>query len=69
MFNDSFGFPEPTPEEKIKELHLWTTYYHVYQAKATEDGEPLFDKSGKPLGPKVSTEDWCKAAIEATIAV
>ena len=69
MSNDSFDFPEPKQEEKIKELPLWATYYHVYHAKATDDGEPLLDKSGNPLGPKVSTEDWCKGAVEATIAV
>ena len=67
--SDSFDFPEPIPEEKINELALWATYYHVYNAKETDDGEPLLDKWGNPLGPKVSTEDWCKAAVEATIAV
>lgn len=69
MFDDSFNFPEPAPGDEIKELSLWATYYHVYHAKATDDGEPLLDKLGNPLGPKVSAEDWCKAAIEATIAV
>jgi 3D (Asp-Asp-Asp) domain-containing protein len=69
MPNDSFDFPEPMPDDQIQELSLWATYYHVYHARATENGEPLLDRSGNPLGPKVSTENWCKAAIEGTIAV
>lgn len=69
MPDDSFDFPEPTPDDQVQELSLWATYYHVYHAKATQNGEPLLDRSGNPLGPKVSTENWCKAAIEGTIAV
>jgi 3D (Asp-Asp-Asp) domain-containing protein len=69
MSNNFFDFPEPAPQEKIEELSLWATYYHVYRARAAEVGEPLLDRSGNPLGPKVSTKDWCKAAIEGTIAV
>lgn len=66
---DSFNFPVPTENEKKELLPLWATYYYVYKAKETSDGEPLLDKFGNPLGPKVSTEDWCKAAVEATIEV
>lgn len=68
-FNDSFSFPIPMEDEKTELPLLWATHYYVHKAKETDDGEPLLDKFGNPLGPKVSTEDWCKAAVEATIQV
>jgi len=67
--SDTFTFPPPTSEQKIREYDLWATHYYAYHAKATKTGIPLLDKDGNELGPKVSKKDWCKAAVEATIIV
>lgn len=50
-------------------LKLWATHYHIHQATSVPTGEPLLDKSGKPLGPQLSHRDWCQAALQGTVNV
>ncbi len=64
-----FDFPEPTPETKKERLTLWATYYYVYSASPVGAGEPLLDKSGQELGPKLTSRDFCLAAVEGTVRI
>lgn len=50
-------------------LDLWATYYHIHSAQAVATGEPLLDRAGRRLGPVLSHEDWCRAAIQGTVQV
>ncbi|MBF2027799.1 MAG: hypothetical protein IGS48_13720 [Oscillatoriales cyanobacterium C42_A2020_001] len=50
-------------------LNLWATYYHIHHAQTASSGEPLLDKHGQRLGPMLSHEDWCRAAIQGTVRV
>lgn len=65
----TFEFPEPREDVKEKRLVLWATHYYVYSAKSSKSGQPLLDKSGNELGPRLSVLNWCKAAIEGTVRV
>jgi 3D (Asp-Asp-Asp) domain-containing protein len=55
-------FPEPRQSEVVEALSLYGTYYHTRKFDYVADGIPILDLSGKPLGPKLSVNDFCKAA-------
>ena len=55
-------FPEPRQGEIVEALSLYGTYYHTRKFEYVADGVPILDLSGKPLGPKLSVDDFCKAA-------
>jgi len=69
IIHDLFDFPAPAENNIVKKLSLWATHYYVHKVKATDNGEPLLDMSGKELGPKIPARDWCLAAVEGTIGV
>lgn len=48
---------------------LWATYYSIHRAQAVANGQPLLDLRGQPLGPRLSREDWCHAALEGTVQI
>ncbi|MBL1177297.1 DUF3747 domain-containing protein [Pantanalinema sp. GBBB05] len=48
---------------------LWSTYYYVHRAQHTPNGQPLLDISGNDLGVRLSSRDWCGAAVEGTVQV
>lgn len=50
-------------------IKLWATYYHIHQAQAVAEGEPLLDPAGRSLGVVLSHPDWCHAALEGTVQV
>jgi 3D (Asp-Asp-Asp) domain-containing protein len=55
-------FPEPRQSEIVEAFSLYGTYYHTRMFDYVADGIPILDLSGKPLGPKLSVNDFCKAA-------
>jgi 3D (Asp-Asp-Asp) domain-containing protein len=55
-------FPEPQQNEIVEALSLYGTYYHTRMFDYVADGIPILDLSGNPLGPKLSVDDFCKAA-------
>jgi len=62
----SFHFPE---YEGGESKTLWATYYYLPQVYTIENGYPLLDGSGNPLGPELSRIDWCNAAMEGSVYV
>jgi len=50
-------------------VDLWATYYHIHYARAVAEGEPLLDRRGNRLGPVLTQEDWCRAALQGTVQV
>lgn len=48
---------------------LWATYYSIHRAQRVANGQPLLDIKGQPLGPMLSKQDWCHAALEGTVQV
>lgn len=66
-----FDFPEPADAVKGQKITLWSTFYFVHQAKASNapDAISLRDSNGNLLGVKLSQKDWCKAALEGTVQV
>jgi 3D (Asp-Asp-Asp) domain-containing protein len=50
-------------------LNLWATHYSVHQAQNQPRGEPLLTPTGQALGPRLSRQDWCKAALEGTVQI
>lgn len=66
---DGFDFPEPSDSQRQKSLMLWATFYNVHRARSIVGGNALLDKSGNSLGPTLSDQDWCVAALEGTVQV
>lgn len=50
-------------------VRLWATRYFAAQLPSRESGVPLRSMRGKNLGPLLSREDWCTAAMEGTVIV
>lgn len=48
---------------------LWATYYSIHQARRVANGQPLLNLQGQPLGPMLSSQDWCHAALEGTVQI
>ncbi len=57
------------PLETSDPLSLWATNYFVPEVHSVADGHDLRDADGTPLGPKLSTYDWCNAALQGTVRV
>lgn len=50
-------------------LNLWATFYYVHRAPHRPYGQPLLDEKGFSLGPILSEQDWCYAALQGTVLV
>lgn len=64
------NLPELTAAATVSRRYsLWSTYYYVHRAQHTPNGQPLLDLSGNDLGVRLSSRDWCGAAVEGTVQV
>ena len=54
--------------ETGRQVSLWSTYYHIYQARDISQGYPLLDRNGRALA-YLSHRDWCYAALQGTVQV
>ncbi|MGI0484707.1 DUF3747 domain-containing protein [Pantanalinema rosaneae CENA516] len=64
------NLPELTASATVSRRYsLWSTYYYVHRAQHTPNGQPLLDLSGNDLGVRLSSRDWCGAAVEGTVQV
>jgi 3D (Asp-Asp-Asp) domain-containing protein len=63
-----FAAPPLANKRRVK---LWATHYSVPRVNAVrgEDGVPLLDIKGNELGPRLALKDFCRAAMEGTVAV
>jgi hypothetical protein len=61
----------PPALEGRRRVKLWATHYSIPRAyeDKSEDAVPLLDIKGNELGPKLSSRDFCRAAMEGTVAV
>lgn len=50
-------------------ITLWATYYSIHRAQRVANGQPLLNLNGQPLGPMLSHQDWCHAALEGTVQI
>lgn len=48
---------------------FYATHYHTPIVNSLNSGHELLDATGKVLGPKLSTKDWCDAAMEGSVIV
>ncbi len=55
--------------EKGGKLNLWSTYYYVPTLVNADNGLALLDKNEEPTGFHLNICEWCKAAIEGTVAI
>lgn len=64
------SFAPPTLNGR-RHVKLWATHYSIPRAIETksEDAVALLDIKGNELGPKLSPKDFCRAAMEGTVAV
>lgn len=62
-------FALPEPADLSHRIVLWATNYNVHVGADRSDGIPLLDKAARPLGPRLSKQDWCTAAMEGTIFI
>jgi len=65
----NFRLPGPEHGVLIECSALWATWYYLPQVSNVEDGYPLRDPNGNPLGPVLSNRDWCYAAMEGSVRV
>lgn len=62
----SFAPPKTLPTEG----KFWATNYYLVMLNSPVTGSnPLLDMNGNALGPKLSKEDWCNAAMEGSLRV
>lgn len=52
-----------------KRLDLWATYFRTHQAEHDSAGIALLSIDGKPLGVRLSTRDFCQAAMDGAVRV
>jgi len=52
-----------------RSLTLWASYYNMRLARQVPNGYALLDPAGEQLGPKLSHEDWCHAAMQGSVQV
>ncbi|WP_419914080.1 3D domain-containing protein [Hoeflea sp.] len=64
-----FCYDEPEDLSKHRHLVLWGTYYHTKITQNSKEGFDLLDVHDKPIGPKLSHENWCKAALEGAAVI
>jgi 3D (Asp-Asp-Asp) domain-containing protein len=71
LAEDSFSLAPPSNLQQLQKHSLWATQYYVHPARnATGAGSyPLLGKGRTVLGPSLSEEDWCRAALEGTVNV
>lgn len=50
-------------------LTLWASYYNMRLSRQLKNGYALLDPAGQPLGPRLSHEDWCHAAMQGSVQV
>ena len=62
----SFDLPAPSLNNLVSKK-LWSTYYHIWQARESDSGLPLLDNKNNKLTGPISQRDWCMGAIEGTI--
>lgn len=70
--NSSFGFSEPESKHfSSGNLGTWATYYYLAKVStvSASEGYALRDLNGNALGPYLSREDWCTAALEGSVYV
>ncbi|MFZ4426375.1 MAG: 3D domain-containing protein [Saprospiraceae bacterium] len=63
------SFATSLPVDQNPTLSATGTYYFIPQLKHQEGGVDLLDGNEQPTGFKLSLCDWCKAAIEGTVAI
>jgi len=64
---DDFSLPK-VKLDGLKKLTLHISEYHVVHAEPGSEVS-LLDPSGKPLGVKISRDDFCEAALQGTVEV
>ena len=63
-------FSLPPAKEIGEPLLLWATNYYLPEvASLAEGGHPLRDLDGRNLGPRLTTRDWCNAALQGSVRV
>lgn len=64
------AFSLPAPELRDESpLSLWATFYTSPIVNNRAKGVPLLDRRGRPLGPRLGTADWCRAAMQGSVVV
>ncbi|UZQ55584.1 hypothetical protein OOK60_05795 [Trichothermofontia sichuanensis B231] len=55
--------------QSARPLTLWASYYNMRLSRQVKNGYALLDPAGQPLGPRLSHEDWCHAAMQGSVQV
>ncbi len=63
--NDSILSPVPDKTE----IEFWGTYYCIPHVQHTDSGIAILDQNEEETGLKLSSCDWCQAAIEGTVLI
>ncbi len=63
----SFNLGTHTPSGRA--LSLWASYYNMRLSRQVKNGYALLNPEGQPLGPQLSHEDWCHAAMQGSVQV
>lgn len=66
---DGFKYNEAHISELGEPLILWATNYHLPEINNGAGEIPLRDIDGKELGPKLTSEEWCKSALEGSVRI
>ncbi|MBC7712672.1 MAG: hypothetical protein H7177_05010 [Rhizobacter sp.] len=66
---DKFTFKEAPIAELGEPISLWATNYHVPEVLNGYGVTPIRDIDGVELGPNITLEEWCKAALEGTVRI
>jgi len=66
---ENFNIESPEDLTKLTKLNLHSTFYYTPQLANIPNGIDIRDKYDKPLGVKLSKDDWCTAALEGSFTV
>ena len=69
LAKDTFSFQEPSEKNLSDKLVLWATYYYLPEFMDGQGDFALRDMNNIELGPKLTREDWCDAAMEGSVRI
>lgn len=68
-WNQVEDFTLPLPTDTLSRRSLWATWYYLPVVNAITNGYALRNVAGDRLGPTLALRDWCRSAMEGSVAV
>lgn len=67
--NQTFDLKKPDDKNLIDSMDVWATNYFIPEYEDGSGDVLLRDISGKSLGPRLTTREWCHSALEGSVKI